>query len=611
MIKRNLNQEEAIRHGDGPCLVLAGPGSGKTYVLTNRVLNLIDVHNVSPEIILVITFTRAAALEMQQRFIGIIKNNKLSISSMPKFGTFHSVFYDVLKNDFGYNSKSLLTTGDEKIFLSEVLENYKIKKLGFDYISNILSDIKHYKLAVEREEKFIPKYLSPRMFRKVLGDYQEKLFNNKKLDFSDMISKCYELLSKDKKTLNFYQKKYQYILIDEFQDINKLQYDLVKLICKSKNLFVVGDDDQSIYKFRGSHPKVMVDFLDDFKKAKVINLNENYRCAKQIVKFSKLVIDNNRERFDKNLVSNRDEFGKLEIKSFVDSTEENKYIIELIKKYFRQGKKLSDMAILYRTNLLSNSIKMSLNRNGINYIVKGEDKNIFEHFAIKDIVSYLRLSLGKVSPSDLLNIANKPLRYISRDSIKYKNTSIDDLLDYYKDKDYILNNIYKLKSDLNTIKKCITPLAIRYIRTNIGYDKYLKEHCRKNDFDYEEVEEILDAFEEEAIHYKNIDEFIEFIDNYKSDNSVKEIDDNSINLMTFHLSKGLEFDTVFIIDSNDGLIPHKKSIKENDLETERRLFYVAMTRAKNNLHIYFTIRRFGKDFKPSRFIVEAIGGRNE
>ena len=206
MIKRNINQEQAISHGDGPCLVLAGPGSGKTYVLTNRLLNLIDVYNVNPENILVITFTRAAALEMQQRFIGIIKNNKLSIDSMPKFGTFHSVFYDVLKNDFGYNSKSLLNSGEEKIFLSEVLENYRIKNIGFDYISNILSDIKHYKLSLEREEKFIPKYISSKVFNKVLVDYQEKLFNNKKLDFSDMISKCYELLKKDDKTLDYYQK---------------------------------------------------------------------------------------------------------------------------------------------------------------------------------------------------------------------------------------------------------------------------------------------------------------------------------------------------------------------------------------------------------------------
>ena len=610
MLKCNVNQQQAIGHGDGPCLVLAGPGSGKTFVLTNRVLNLIDVMNVNPENILVITFTRAASLEMQQRFLGIIKNNKLSISAMPKFGTFHSVFYDVLKNDFGYNSKSLLNLSDEKIFLSEVLEHYKIRKKGFDYILNVLSDIKHYKLALEREEKFIPKYLSSRMFYKVLCDYQEKLFNNKKLDFSDMISKCYELLVSDNSVLDYYQKKYKYVLIDEFQDINKLQYDLVKLICKSKNLFVVGDDDQSIYKFRGSHPKVMVDFLKDFKRAKVINLNENYRCAKQIVKFSKLVIDHNKERFDKNLVSNRDEVGRLEIKSFVDSTEENKYIIGTIKKYFRQGKKLSDMAILYRTNLLSNSIKMSLNRSGINYVVKGEDKNIYEHFAIKDIISYLRLSIGKFNASDLISIANKPLRYISRDSIKYKNTSIDDLIVYYKDKEYILQNVYKFKNDLNVVKRNITPLAIRYIRKNIAYDKYLKEYCRMNDFDYDEIEEILDAFEEEAIHYKNIEEFIKYIDDCKDKKVVNEVNSEAVNLMTFHLSKGLEFDTVFIIDSNDGLIPHKKSIKENDLETERRLFYVAMTRAKNNLHIFFTIRRFGKDFKPSRFIVEAIGGQN-
>ncbi|MBR0039438.1 MAG: ATP-dependent helicase [Lachnospiraceae bacterium] len=466
----NKNQKMAVEHGDGPCLVIAGPGSGKTYVLTNRILSLITNKNVNADSILIITFTRAAANEMETRFFDLAKSNKVSFKGYPTFGTFHSIFYDILRNVFGYTNKSLLSDKEEKDILLGILKD--IKGLGDkpEAINYVLKDIKNYKLLSERGIKAEPKFISLELFDEIYKVYQRKLYEIKKLDFSDMISKCYELLKSNPNVLTYYQKKYKYILVDEFQDINKLQYDIVKLICKSKNIFVVGDDDQSIYKFRGSYPRVINDFLRDFKRAKVILLNENYRCARQIVKFSKLVIDHNLDRFSKNLVSNRPELGKLEIKAFVDSADENKYLIESIKKYLRDGYKFSDIAILYRTNLLSNSIKMDLSKNNMPYIVKGEEK-------------------------------------------------------------------------INTI------------------------------------------------------------DDY---NSVSN--SNAINLMTFHLSKGLEFKTVFIIDANDGLIPHKKSIRENDLEIERRLFYVAMTRAKDSLHILFTTRRFGKDFKPSRFILEAIGG---
>ena len=607
--KISKTQKDAIHHGDGPCIVLSGPGSGKTFVLTNRVLNLIIDHDVSPSNILVITFTRAAANEMKDRFLKLLKDNKLSISEVPNFGTFHSIFFEILKSEFGYNSNSLLNETEERAIISEILESNKKKHVTSDAINTYIKEIKRYKLYSEREERFIPRCISAREFNRVYNEYQEKLFDYKKLDFSDMISKCQELLSIHRDVLKKYQDQYTYILIDEFQDINKMQYELVKMICKSKNLFVVGDDDQSIYKFRGSHPRVMDDFIKDYKGAKKIYLTENYRCARKIVKFSKLVIDNNRDRFEKDLKTNRIEAGKLEIKAFVDSVEENKYIIELIKKYMREGINLSDMAILYRTNLLSNSIKSDLARSGIYYRVKGEDNSLYDNFAVKDIVAYLKYSINYDDSESLIRISNKPLRYISRDAIRYNGSRIDDLIKYYQNKDYVLKNLLKLKKDLTIINENITALAIRYIRVNMSYDKYLIEYCRNNDIDYEDIEETLDAFEEDAIGYNTISEFLNHIekrdDQYKLDESI-----DALNLMTFHLSKGLEFKVVFVVDANDGLIPHKKSIRENDIETERRLFYVAMTRAKDNLHIFFTIRRFGKNFKASRFIIEAVGGQN-
>ena len=317
--KISINQEKAIRHGNGPCIVLSGPGSGKTFVLTNRILNLICEYGISPENILVITFTRAAANEMKSRFKILLRDNAIKLNDMPSFGTFHSIFFEILKNDFGYNNNSLLRDTDERVYLSEVLESDKNRKVTSDTITNIIKDIKSYKLHNEREERFTPKYLSVNEFRRIYNNYQEKLFNNKKLDFSDMIIKCGELLSIHSDVLTYYQERYKYILIDEFQDINKSQYDLVKMICRNRNLVVVGDDDQSIYKFRGSHPRVMNDFLKDYRGAKKIYLTDNYRCARKIVKFSKLVIDNNKDRFEKDLRAKRDDVGNLQIKAFVDN----------------------------------------------------------------------------------------------------------------------------------------------------------------------------------------------------------------------------------------------------------------------------------------------------
>lgn len=611
VVKKSINQENAINHGDGPCIVIAGPGSGKTYVITNRIANLITEYDVQAENILVITFTRAAASAMKERFENLTVERNISYKNKPTFGTFHSVFFEILKNDFGYNGQSLVNRNEEVTILSEVLEKNSKLKVSMDLIGNILVDIKNYKNCVERDEYFIPKYLSQKEFSRVYKLYSEKMSYYKKLDFNDMISKCYELLCANKKELSYYQNKYKYILVDEFQDINKLQYDLVKLICKNKNIFVVGDDDQSIYKFRGSHPKVMMDFVKDFKNARVIYLTNNYRSTKQIVGFSKNIIDYNKERYPKEIAASRNEIGRLVIKSFSDSYEENSFVINLIKEHKRYNKKLSDIAILYRTNLLVNSIKLDLKKNCIPYRIKGDELSFYNNFAVKDVISYLRLATGSNNSNDLMNIANKPPRYISRESFRSNSVDIDDLIKYYRNKDYILPKLIRLKQDLKSINHNITALSIRYIRRDMGYDNYLKDHCRKNEIDYEEIEQTLDAFEEESILYKDIEEFLKHIDENDKKKNIVSSNVDAVNLMSFHLSKGLEFDTVFIIDANDGLIPHKKSIRENDLETERRLLYVAITRAKNNLYLLFTIRRFGKDFKPSRFISEAIGGKNE
>ena len=609
MQKFNKNQELAVNTIKGPILVLAGPGSGKTFVLTNRIYNLIVNNKVSPNNILVITFTRAAANEMKERFLKLIRESDYDIVDEPIFGTFHSIFFDILKDNFGFNNDSLLNFNDEIIFLSDVLKGYDKIKITKELLNGILKDIKAYKLSEEKDEKFIPKTLSKKQFFEVYNRYKEVLFNAKKLDFYDMIDLCYELLNKHKDVLEKYREKFEYILIDEFQDINAKQYKIVKLICETKNLFVVGDDDQSIYRFRGSSPKIIREFKRDYKKTKQIILNENYRCAKKIVEFSKNVIDKNRERIKKDLVSRRDTAGQIEIKQFASSNFENEFLIDKIKDYLRMGIKLNEMAIIYRTNLLQNSVCELLNKYNINYNIKDKTNNPYDFFAIKDIISYLKFAVNKEGANELVSIINRPLRYVSREAIPLKNATIKSLKVYYKNNNYILKYIDKFEKDIYNINKLITPLAIRYIRQQVKYDLFLKNHCKKLNLDYEEAIIALNAFEEESIGFNKKDIFLNYIESKNDDYKIQKVKKDSINLMTYHLSKGLEFKVVFLIDVNDNIIPHKKSIKSNDIETERRLFYVGVTRAKDYLNIYFTKTRFGKIFKPSRFLIEGLGGK--
>lgn len=607
-------QKLAINHLNGPCMVLAGPGSGKTFVLTNRIKHLIFDEDIEPKNILVITFTRQAANEMKNRFVKLCNENNLILNDEPTFGTFHSIFFEILRNDFGFNNDSLITKTEEKKYIVNILEKKNKIKITDNLADDILKDIKGYKLSKEKGESFSPKVMSVKDFHNIYDEFKQYLFLDKKLDFHDMIELCFTLLKKNKEILDKYQKLYKYILIDEFQDINNEQYDIIKLLSKTKNLFVVGDDDQSIYKFRGSKPSVMNDFLNDYSNAVVINLDKNYRCAKGIVNFSKKIIDNNKQRFKKDLVSNSEKFGNVEIKVFNDSIDENEYILNIIRDKIYKKTNLSDIAILYRTNLLSSSISEALAKENIPFVVKDMKNSPFDHFAIRDILSYMNLAVNNITLEHIINIANKPLRYISRDSIDKLNPSIDKIVNYYDDKEYIKNNVIKLKNDLSKLNKMHPSIAIRYIRQEIGYNNYLKDYASSKSINMNDLVEILDEMEELAVRFRNINEFLTFVREYEEkliENKTDVSDNkNAIRLMTFHSSKGLEFDTVIIIDANDGIIPHKKSIKSQDIETERRLFYVAMTRAKNNLHIYFTINRNGKNYKPSRFILEGIKEAN-
>lgn len=602
----SIEQKKAIDIVNGPVLLVAGPGSGKTYVLTNRIKNLICNENISPSNILIITFTKAASVEMRDRFFKLCESENIKLYDTPTFGTFHSIFFEILREDFSYDKNSLISNEYEKEIIVNILSDYKNIVINDGIIKNIIKEIKDYKLSIEKNEKFIPKSFDKKTFFDIYNKYKKILLDSKKLDFSDMISVCKELLNKNPHVLKKYNDKYKYVLIDEFQDINNEQYDIVKMICSTKNIFVVGDDDQSIYKFRGSSPRVLRDFKKDYKKSRTIYLNTNYRSKSTIVNFSKRIIDCNVDRFKKDLVPNDKDKGHISIKVFDDSREENEYVVDIIKNAIRNGQKLNDIAILYRTNMLGMNICKVLNNANIDYKIRDMNNNPFDFFAISDIVSYLNIACGNLDSKYIIDIMNKPIRYIKREAIVGVKFSFDDICKFYIDKNYILKNVIRLKKDIDTIKNMPPALAIKYIRNQIGYEDYIVKYCLNSDINYEEVKSYLDEFEDVSVYFKTIEELLMYVKNYKT------LDDNfntdCVKLMTFHSSKGLEFKTVIIIDANDGLIPHKKSIKSKDIEAERRLFYVAITRAKENLHILFTKNRNGKQCLPSRFLIEGIKG---
>lgn len=615
----NLNQKSAISHFNGPCLVLAGPGSGKTYTLTNRIYNLIKTHHVNDENILVVTFTRKAANEMKERFQKMCKNSKLANYENVNFGTFHSIFFEILRTSYSYTNNSLLKYDEKLLYYKEIVEMLVHKGImdasslprDIESLKTSLMEFLNYKTHIQNfNEKIDTKSTMYQIYRY----YFEKCKKEKKLDYDDMITLVRIYFQNDKNTLLKYQNLFQYILIDEFQDINLPQYEIIKMISKTKNLFCVGDDDQSIYNFRGVSPKIMQQFLNDYNNAKIYNLNINYRSTKDIITYATNVIKHNKLRLKKELLPSKTSKGLIEVKSFENVNYENEYVLNNIKKLYKIGLPYKEMAILYRTNNVPLSLVDYLKSNNIPFNIKDKIFNIYETFYIKDIIAYLKLATNKFTSSELYRIANKPNRYITRQSIPHGDASIDNLLQYYRFTPYMIKTLKKFKKQIEFMSSLPTSAAIEYILDQITYREYLENYCNEKNINLNEITDNIREIQDEAILYPKISDFLTFCDKnsiyLSSLANTTQIDENTnenaINLMTFHSSKGLEFMDVQIIDANDGIIPHKKSLKNGDIEAERRLFYVALTRSKQNLHIYFTNLRYARKQEKSRFIQEGM-----
>ena len=585
-------------------MVLAGPGSGKTFVITHRIKYLIEGPGINPAHILVVTFSRAAAKEMKDRF------EKLCKKSLVTFGTFHSVFFNLLKTAYGFSSEQIASDELRYTLIKELIKRNAIENEDINTLAgNLLNEIALVKQDNISIKNYYSNSISSDTFKKIYIDYEGELEARGKLDFEDMLSLTYELLSERSDILKAVQNRYRYILVDEFQDINFLQYNIIKLMAGEKqNITVVGDDDQSIYRFRGARPEIMLGFERDFRNVKKVFLDINFRSSTQIVNASTKLISFNSKRFPKSFKAKNGDGAPVSLIEFKNPFLEVNSIIKDIKDYIKSGQDINNIAVLYRTNLSPRLLIERLMRNNIPFTIRDAIPNLFDHWVAKDIISYIKLAINMGDKSDLLRISNKPNRYISRDSLSSSRANIETLFDYYDDKSYMIKRIVELREHLRTIKNLKPATALRYIRNVVGYDEYIEEYCDMNGVESDDCYSILGDLENSAAEYNTFNDWFVHMDEYKDElieaRKKSNENDKGVRLMTFHSSKGLEFDIVYIIDVNEGSVPYKKAKGVDEIEEERRMFYVAMTRARKKLFICYCVENFGKSIGKSDFVIE-------
>ena len=603
----NEGQLRAIEHFKGPALVLAGPGSGKTRVITYRTKYLIERHKVDPSNILVITFTKAAAMEMKQRFVNMTDRKYMTVS----FGTFHAVFFGILRHAYGYSADNIIKEEQRNRFFKEEISHMDLEiEDEAEFIQNIAGEISR----VKNERKNILEYeafsCDSKSFRKLYQKYDNLLRRQNQIDFDDMLVYTYELLSQRKDILRAWQNKFQFILIDETQDMNQLQYDIVKLLAApNNNLFMVGDDDQSIYRFRGAKPEIMLGFERDYPGAKRILLDVNYRSRKQIVDAAIKVINHNDDRFAKEIKASRAEGQPVITAVFDNQKDEYDCMIEKILYYHKQGGKYSDIAILCRTNRQPGAFAEKLMEYNIPFQMRDTIPNLYDHWIAKHVMVYLKLGKGSNKRSDLLQILNKPVRYISRECLEDEIISWDVMLQYYEEKPWMCDRIETLQHDLKMLKNMNPYGAIHYIRHVIGYEQYLRDYALDHKLKVEELLDVLEEIQESAKGYDTLEEWKKHIEEYTENLEKQQRDrekQDGVILCTMHSSKGLEFPIVFIPEANEGITPYQKAVLKEEIEEERRLFYVAMTRAKELLYVFSIKERFHKAMDVSRFVDEFL-----
>ena len=630
----NSNQKDAVVHENGPCLIIAGAGSGKTRVLTYRIAHLIK-NNIDPYSILALTFTNKAAREMKDRIESIAGTEARSLW----MGTFHSIFARILRsegNRIGYPSNFIIyDTQDSKALIKSIVKELNLDpklykdNIVYNRISNaknrLISYLEYHKNPIFQEEDISS--LRPKI-AEIYKIYSQRCFKSQAMDFDDLLFNTNVLFSEHIDVLNKYQQLFKHVLIDEFQDTNYCQYLITKRLASvHRNIFVVGDDAQSIYAFRGAEIRNILKFEDDFDDLKIVKLEQNYRSTKTIVKAANSVIDNNKSKLSKEVWTENEDGELISVKKSFSDNEEGKIVSNLIFEEKNKNQlSNSSFAVLYRTNSQSRSIEEALRRIGLKYRIFG-GVSFYQRKEIKDLLAYLRFSINQNDEQSFRRIINYPRRGIGKTSVdkiiissnkenknlweiitnseKYLNSRISNLLKPFNDLIISFNNFSKNNDAYNTAS---------HIASNSGLLKELwDDRSIEGISRYENVQELLNSVKEFVDNKDNsnkeLDKFLQDISLMTDQDFDQDKDEEYISLMTIHMSKGLEFPVVFIVGVEEDLFPSQMMISSReDLEEERRLFYVAITRAMKKLYLTYsnTRYRYGilKDCEKSRFIKE-------
>lgn len=640
----NEAQKKAIMHLRGPCLVLAGPGSGKTFVITNRILYLLE-QGVPPEKILVITFMKEAALSMQNRFQQMAGQAGRGAAFHPvNFGTFHSIFYHILKESKVLRSNQLLKNSEKINLLMPIMKTFGSRpeekgqepakgegqgSLGED-AARILSAIGYYKNTMEMSAACAraPARWQP-CFESLCREYGQAVRRTGRLDFDDMLYECRMLLQEDRAARDYWQGRFGHILIDEFQDINPVQYEAVKLLSAAPyNIFAVGDDDQAIYGFRGSQPECLKRFQSQYD-ARQLLLDMNYRSKPEIVRASLAVIEENRDRFLKQLRAaaepgNGDGTAPVALRAFPDREGQYGYLLESIAAGMQAGE---SCAVLFRTNSYMQGFASRLKAAGIPYEMKERAASIYEHFIVKDIMAYLLLADGKGKREQMLQVMNKPSRYISREAVGEGPVDFSRMREHYDraqlpehQKREAKDRLTCFEKQLKSVKGRPLRLTVSFVLKGMGYERYLRDLAKQNPEKWEEWQELLDWLKEDAASHADAEEWMRFQEEYakameqdkdgaRRPKGQEQAGKKLLQLLTVHGAKGLEYDRVWIPDCNEKIFPHGNMPEESAVEEERRIFYVAMTRAKKNLELLYLTGTKERPRQPSRFLNPLLAGK--
>ena len=618
MVKLNKNQAQAVAHIDGPCMVLAGPGSGKTRIISQRIVSMVLDHDIPPTRILAISFTKASSLEMKKRTLAYGKDDRLNKVS---FGTFHSSFFRILRRYAGVSLEDLLLDLDRFKLVRSILKYLKISNYNDDDVLDLLNEISLVKNELVDYRDYDSQSFEQEIFQKAYRLYEDEKKRHGKIDFDDMLIQAYDLLNNDPAILSIVRQVFKYILIDEFQDINRVQFELIRLIAgQENNLFVVGDEDQSIYGFRGARPDFMLEFDQYFPSARHILLDTNYRSSKGIVDLSLGLIKKNKKRHPKDLKSFSKDPARISYIYPKDTDDEARLVADQIfdRVGSQKGADYGDFAVIYRTNRQARAFVDAFMDKRIPFILKDAPKTIYDHWVSLDIIAYLRIAMEIGSSGDWARVINKPFRYISKKSLAKAEASMDFLDCLLNDediKDFQKKNLEDLYIDLNYVRGLSPQYGISYIRTTLDYDRYILDYCHERRIKSQQIVEILDELEAAAGPYRTILDFFKHIDQVREEvkknadktagSSLATSADKGVVLTTMHSSKGLEFDNVYIVGVNEGIVPYQLGDDSKlDIEEERRLLYVAITRAKRFLVISSPLKRFGKKIGQSQFLKE-------